>query len=134
MRFIAKTAAVAAALGLMAVPAAASGPSGHQPETTPPGYSATDNPGSEHRASKGEARAIGRDQCGEFKQNFSENRSQFGKCVSAVAKTLRRDMSPREACQGLSRKPADSETRSDFSACVKAAARAKKEARAPSEE
>lgn len=36
-------------------------------------------------------------------------------------------MSPREACQGLNRKPAEGEKRSDFSACVKAAARANKE-------
>ena len=80
------------------------------------------NPGSDN-TSRAEAWAIGRDECGEFKQNFGDNRQQFGECVSAVAKTLRTDKTPRQACRAadLSKKPAEGEKRSDFSACVAAA-------------
>ncbi len=94
-------------------------------------FDGSDNPGVDNREARGdnsltraEARAIGRDECSEFKTNFSENKNQFGKCVSAVAKSLRQEgVSAREACRdsGLSRKPAEGEKRSDFSACVLAA-------------
>lgn len=135
MTFRAKTVSLTAALSLMAAPAFAfDGPnnpgSPSQPEGTPPSHSGTENPGTEHRVSRQEARAIGRDECQEFKANFAENKSQFGKCVAAAAKTLRRDnVTPREACgdQELSRKPREGEKRSDFSACVEAAARALKD-------
>ena len=133
MRLATKTATLTAALSLMAAPAFAfdgSDNPGSVPETTPPGYSATDNPGAAHVPTQEEARALGREECQEFKANFGENKSQFGKCVAASAKVLRRDnVTPREACgdQELSRKPAEGEQRSDFSACVEAAARALKE-------
>jgi hypothetical protein len=101
-------------------------------------FDGTDNPGVDNKEAgadnsltRAEARAIGRDECGEFKTNFSENKNQFGECVSAVAKSLRQEgVSAREACRdsGLSRKPADNETRSDFSACVRAAKEANEEA------
>jgi hypothetical protein len=101
-------------------------------------FDGTDNPGADNKQagadnglSREEARAIGRDECSEFKTNFGENKSQFGKCVAAVAKSLRQEgVSAREACHdsGLSRKPADNETRSDFSACVRAAKDANEEA------
>ena len=101
-------------------------------------FDGTDNPGADNKEAgadnglgREEARAIGREECSEFKTNFGENKSQFGKCVSAVAKSLRQEgVSAREACRdsGLSRKPADNETRSDFSACVRAAKDANEEA------
>lgn len=108
-----------AAVGLLAIPMSASAA---QPETVPPSYDATTNPGND-RPTREEARAIGRDHCGDYKRNFGDNRNQFGKCVSAVAKTLRTDRTPRQACraEGLRRKPQRGERRSDFSACVAAA-------------
>ena len=132
MTFRAKTASLTAALSLMAAPAFAfdgtdNPGSEFRPEGTPPSYSGTENPGTEHRVSRQEARAIGRDECQEFKTNFAENKSQFGKCVAAVAKALRQDTNPRQACDGLNRKPQEGERRSDFSACVAAAARAQRD-------
>jgi hypothetical protein len=101
-------------------------------------FDGTDNPGADNREAKAEnglgreeARAIGREECGDFKQNFKENRQQFGQCVSAVAKSLRQaGVSAREACRAtdLSHKPAEGEHRSDFSACVLAAREANEEA------
>jgi uncharacterized protein YcfJ len=112
MRLSTKAATVATAAALLFVPSSASA-QGTDPEV---------NPGSEN-SSREEARAIGRDECGEFKQNFGENRKQFGECVSAVAKVLRTDKTPRQACRAanLRKKPAEGEKRSDFSACVAAA-------------
>jgi hypothetical protein len=99
-------------------------------------YDGSDNPGVDNRDAKAdnglgreEARAIGRDECQDEKTNFVHH-NEFGKCVSAVAKSLRQEgVSAREACRdsGLSRKPADNETRSDFSACVRAAKDANEE-------
>ena len=88
----------------------------------------TDNP-SNDRPTRDEARAIGTKECQEFKANFGENKSQFGKCVSASVKTLRTATTPRQACrqQDLARKPAEGERRSDFSACVEAAGRAQRD-------
>jgi hypothetical protein len=101
-------------------------------------FDGSDNPGVDNRDAKAdnglgreEARAIGRDECSELKTNFSENKSQFGKCVSAVAKSLRQEgVSAREACRAtdLSHKPAEGEKRSDFRACVLAAKEANEEA------
>ncbi|MDQ2675365.1 MAG: hypothetical protein M3Y34_01020 [Actinomycetota bacterium] len=112
MKISAKAAALAAAVALSLVPASASAQGSS--ETTA---------GSDNAPTREEARAIGRDECGEFKQNFSENRQQFGECVAAVAKVVRTDKTPRQACRAadLSRKPAEGEKRSDFSACVAAA-------------
>lgn len=101
-------------------------------------FDGSDNPGVDNRdagadngLSREEARALGRKECQEFKTNFSDNKSQFGKCVAAVAKSLRQaGVSAREACgdSGLSKKPAEGEKRSDFSACVVAARHANEEA------
>jgi len=92
------------------------------------GFDGSDNPGTDNRGDNGlsreEARAIGRDECSEFKANFKENRQQFGKCVAAVAMDIRNeDVSAREACNAkdLSHERSDGETRSDFKACVLAA-------------
>ena len=130
MRRITKTAILVGALSLIAAPAFAfdgtdNPGAGHVPEGIPP-HSGTDNPGIAHVTSH-EARAIGRDECAEFKTNFGENKSQFGKCVAAVAKSLRQGISPAKSCAGLNRKPAAGEHRSDFSACVEAAAHALKD-------
>ncbi len=130
MRLGTRTATVAAALSLMAAPAfafdGADNPgTGHVPEGTPP-HSGSDNPGTSH-VTRHEARAIGRDECAEFKTNFAENTSQFGRCIAAVAMALRHDISPNQSCEGLNRKPAEGEHRSDFSACVEAAAHALKD-------
>lgn len=132
MRLTTKITTLTAALSLMAAPAFAVDGSDHPsgaPEGIPPSYGGTDNPGTSHVPTREEARALGREECQEFKNNFGENKSQFGKCVAAAAKTLRAGVTPREACgdQELSRKPAEGEHRSDFSACVEAAARALKE-------
>lgn len=97
------------------------------PEGDPPTYNGTENPGAAHRLTGGEARALGREQCQEWKANFGDNRSQFGRCISDVAKALHGAAAPREACSNMSRKPDENEHRSDFSACVVAAARALKE-------
>jgi hypothetical protein len=101
-------------------------------------FDGTDNPGADNKEagadnglSREEARAIGREECGDFKMNFADNKNQFGKCVSAIAKSLRQEgVSAREACRasGLSKKPAEGENRSDFSACVLAAKEANEEA------
>jgi hypothetical protein len=101
-------------------------------------FDGSENPGVDNREAKAdnglgreEARAIGRDACTLQKTNFKVNKSQFGKCVSVVARSLREaGVSAREACRdsGFSRKPADNETRSDFSACVRAAKDANEEA------
>ena len=121
-----KLAVITGALALSAVPAFAAGP----PESVPPNYDATNNPGSSHVPTREEARAHGREECQEFKRNFADNRQQFGKCVSAGARVVRTAVTPREACgdAGLSRKPQGDERRSDFSACVIAAAKAQREA------
>lgn len=108
------------------------------PEEVPPGYSGTENPGMAHvqgsvgtespsHPSGGQARALGREQCQDWKQNFADNRSQFGKCIADVAKALRTDMAPGRACADMNRRPEAGEHRSDFSACVAAAAKALRE-------
>lgn len=76
------------------------------------------------RAAAAEARALGREECQEFKTNFGDNRSQFGKCIAAVARTVRSSTAPGRACAGMNRKPEEGERRSDFRVCVVAAARA----------
>ncbi len=118
-----KIALVTGVLALSAFPATAGAATG-------PGYDATDNPGASHAPTRPEARALGREECQEFKRNFGDNRQQFGKCVSAAARVVRTRTTPREACgdQGLSRKPQGDERRSDFNACVIAAPRAQREA------
>jgi hypothetical protein len=122
----------AAALAGAAVPAFAFDGSDnpgteHQPTVTQQNtisdgapYNGEDNPG----LGREEARAIGRDECGDFKQNFADNKQQFGKCVAAVAMDIRNEeISAREACNAkeLSHQRSDGEVRSDFKACVLAA-------------
>ncbi len=97
------------------------------PEGDAPSYSGTENPGAAHRLSAGEARAVGREACQEWKTNFGDNKSQFGKCIADVAKALHGSAAPGRACADMSRKPDENERRSDFSACVAAAAQALRE-------
>ncbi len=89
--------------------------------------SATANPRVSQHLSAGAARALGREECQEFKMNFGDNRSQFGKCIADVAKALHGAAAPGRACANMNRKPEEGEHRSDFSACVAAAAQALKE-------
>jgi hypothetical protein len=96
------------------------------PEGLAPSFNGTENPGESHR-SAAEARALGREECQEFKKNFGDNKSQFGKCVAAVARALHGSAAPVQACAGMNRKPEAGERRSDFSACVAAAAQALRE-------
>ena len=97
------------------------------PEGIAPSYSGTENPGSAHRLSAGEARAVGRESCQEWKTNFGDNKSQFGRCIADVAKALHGSAAPGRACADMNRKPDENEHRSDFSACVAAAAQALRE-------
>jgi hypothetical protein len=148
MTLKAKTASLAAGIALMAAPALAYA-AGQQPSTTPPGYNGTtnpgtthvpattppdnngaDNPGTSHVPSNAQARALGAKECQQFKTNFKTNKSAFGKCISAVAKSLRSDSTPAEACKAkrLSRVRHDGQSRSDFKACVLAATKANKAA------
>lgn len=117
MKTAAKLAVTAAVFAFSAVPAIAAGPG-------------ADSPSLNNAPSNEQARALGRAECQEFKRNFADNRSQFGKCVSASARVVRTRTTPREACggTGLSRKPQGDERRSDFSACVIAAAQAERKA------
>ena len=131
MRLSTKIATAFAALCVAAPVAIANPGDSFRPADVPPDYGATNHPGYDGtdnpRLSREEARALGRKECQEFKANFSENKSQFGRCIADVARSLRTDASPREACQGQNRKPEEGERRSDFSACVAAAARAQRE-------
>jgi hypothetical protein len=97
------------------------------PVSLTPSYNGTENPGEAHRLTAGEARALGREECQEWKMNFGDNKSQFGRCIADVAKALHGAAAPRAACSNMSRKPDENEHRSDFSACVSAAAQALRE-------
>jgi len=97
------------------------------PAGVAPANSGTENPGAAHRLSAGEARALGREECQEWKMNFGDNKSQFGKCIADLAKALHGSAAPGRACADMSRKPDENEHRSDFSACVAAAAQALRE-------
>lgn len=110
MRITTKVSAVVAAVALLGAPAALAGPN--------------DNPGT----SKANARAIAKQQCQEYKQDFRNQRAAFGKCVKAAAKSARNGTNPARSCQGFSKKRAEDQERSDFANCVKAAAQAKKQA------
>jgi hypothetical protein len=97
------------------------------PEGVPPSYSGTENPGVPHRPGTAGTRSLAREQCQEFKQNFGDNKSQFGRCIADLAKALHGSAAPGRACSDMSRKPDENEHRSDFSACVAAAAQALRE-------
>jgi hypothetical protein len=90
-------------------------------------HGAPEGVASSNSLSAGQARALGREQCQEWKTNFGDNRSQFGKCIADVAKALHGSAAPGRACGDMSRKPDENEHRSDFSACVAAAAQALRE-------
>jgi hypothetical protein len=125
---------VVAVLAVTAVPAFAVDGTDNPGTTVREGapYSGDDNPG----LTRAEGRALGREECQQFKTNFDENRSAFGKCIAAVAKSLQDDnVSARKSCAatGLSRKRLEGQRRSNFSACVLAATRAAKAAREATE-
>lgn len=116
----------------------------YQPASTPPSYDGSNNPGAEnqpapnydgsnnpgtaHVPTNSQARALGVKECQQYKTNFKSNRSAFGRCISAVAMSLRSDKTPAQACKDkrLSRTRHDGQARSDFKACVLAAAKAQK--------
>jgi hypothetical protein len=141
-----------AALALAAVPALALGNPGssHVPSGTtgpPSGTTGPDNaqhgtsgaqgPSDDHPSGgppsdvpPSQARALGKTQCQQFKTDFKNNKSAFGKCISAVAKGLE-SSSPTKAtfkstCDkaGLSHKRAKGKKHSPYGACVAAGARA----------
>jgi hypothetical protein len=148
MSFTIKTVAVAAGMALAAVPAyGAAGP----PSSTPPGYDASNNPGTQHQpttippqqantnaggantnandgntSQPSNAHALAVQQCASFKTNFKVNKNAFGKCVAAVQQSLISNTSPTHACKSerLSRTRHDKQARSDFKACVLAATKA----------
>ena len=156
MHFRTKTAVLTAGLALVAVPAYGAGqqpsstPPGYdgstnpgtqyQPTTIPPGYNGTSNPGTQNantnasgpNANDGNTsqpsnpHALAVQQCEGQKTNFKENKSAFGKCVSAVQLSLISNKSAKQACASkrLSRTRHDGQARSDFKACVLAATKA----------
>jgi hypothetical protein len=156
MSFRIKTAALTAGLALVAVPAYGAGqqptatPPGYngsnnpgtqqQPTTVPPGYNGTSNPGTQNANTNASGpngnagntsqpsnpHALAVQQCAAEKTNFKENKSAFGKCVSAVQLSLITNASPSQACRSkrLSRTKHDGQARSDFKACVLAARKA----------
>jgi hypothetical protein len=97
------------------------GPPEGVPHGAPAGVASTNS------LSAGEARGLGREECQEWKKNFGDNKSQFGKCIADLAKALHGSAAPGRACADMSRKPDENEHRSDFSACVAAAAQALRE-------
>jgi hypothetical protein len=115
-------------------------PSGTPTQTDNPGtpyqqgapYSGDNNPGTSHvPPTPSQARALGRTNCAEFKTNFKQNRSAFGKCIAAVAKALRNDSASAKSVCGaanLTRHRLDGQKRSDFKACVLAVAKARQDA------
>jgi hypothetical protein len=138
MRFKVKAiAALTAGAAVVAVPAYGAG----QPSSTPPGYNGTTNPGTEHvpttnpaatntntgtdgnTSEPSNAHALAVQQCAAQKTNFKENKSAFGKCVSAVELSLRTHSSASTACKSvrLSHTRHDKQARSDFKACILAA-------------
>ena len=131
-----KLAVITAAFALSAVPAFAGPPAG----VPGGGHAAPHSAAAAQNAGDGvtlaEARGLGRTECAEFKRNFADNRSQFGKCISAAARVVRTHKRPGRTCNeaGLSHRKQGDERRSDFSACVIAAAHAEEQAEEPVEE
>lgn len=97
------------------------------PEGLAPASNAAESPGTAHRLTSGQARALGREGCQEWKTNFRDDKSQFGKCIADLARALHGSTAPGRACANMNRRPEEGEHRSDFSACVAAAARALRE-------
>jgi hypothetical protein len=135
MSFYAKSAAVAAAIAVMAAPAfAADPPAGtpdqdnnpgavHKPDSTPPS-----NDGTEHKpATPGpkadlpaKAKAYGRYCKDQSKRHVEgEKGTPFSQCVTAMAKLATgKTSSPRKACKELDKKPKEGEKGTPFSRCV----------------
>jgi hypothetical protein len=102
-----------------------SGPQGSQNEGQGNGGPPSDVPPSQ-------AKALGKTQCQKLKTAFADNKSAFGKCISAIAKGLE-SSSPTKAtfektCRqaGLSHKKAKGQKHSPWGACVLAGAKALK--------
>ena len=132
-----KLAVITAAFALSAVPAFAGPPAGVPGAAHANSHSAVAvQDGSDDGVTVTEARGLGRTACAEFKRNFADNRSQFGKCISAAARVVRTHKRPGRTCNeaGLSHRKTGDERRSDFSACVIAAAHAEEQAEEPVEE
>jgi hypothetical protein len=151
MSFSAKSAAVAAAIAVMATPAfAADPPAGtpdqddnpgavHKPDSTPPA-----NDGTEHKpATPGpkaglpaKAKAYGRyckDQS--KKQEEGEKGTPFSQCVTAMAKlATAKTSSPRKACKALDKKHDEGEKDTPFSRCVSDGAKLLRDQKAQDEE
>lgn len=151
MRIKTSIAALTAGVALVAVPAYGAG---EQPSTTPPGYDGTTNPGTTYEPTSvppsydgttnpgttqvqtnagandtnepTNPHALAVQQCAQYKTNFKENRSAFGRCVAAVQTTLKGTSSPSQACRSkrLSKTRHDGQARSDYRACVLAATKA----------
>src|SRR5919204_1201891 len=143
MRTLVRTIGLAAVLALSAAPAFAldnpggppsgtTGPSNSQHGTSGPQGPQGDNEsgGPPSNVPPSQARALGKTQCQKFKTNFAQNKSAFGKCISAIAKGLE-SSSPTKAtfkstCSkaGLSHKKAKGQKHSPYGACVAAGAQA----------
>ena len=150
MSFYAKSAAVAAAIAVMATPAfAADPPAGtpdqdnnpgavHKPDSTPPS-----NDGTEHKPTTpgpnaslpAKAKAYGRYCQGESKKHEDgEKGTDFSQCVTAMAKLANgKTASPRKACKQLSKKHKAGEKGTPFSRCVSQGAKVLREQKAQDE-
>jgi hypothetical protein len=151
MSFYAKSAAVAAAIAVMAAPAfAADPPAGtpdqdnnpgavHKPDSTPPS-----NDGTEHKpATPGpkadlpaKAKAYGRYCKDQSKRHVEgEKGTPFSQCVTAMAKLATgKTSSPRKACKELDKKPKEGEKGTPFSRCVSKGAKLLRYQKAQAEE
>jgi hypothetical protein len=151
MSFYAKSAAVAAAIAVMAAPAfAADPPAGtpdqdnnpgavHKPDSTPPS-----NDGTEHKpATPGpkadlpaKAKAYGRYCKDQSKRHVEgEKGTPFSQCVTAMAKLATgKTSSPRKACKELDKKPKEGEKGTPFSRCVSHGAKLLRDQKAQAEE
>jgi hypothetical protein len=151
MSFHAKSAAVAAAIAVMAAPAfAAEPPAGtpdqdlnpgavHKPDSTPPS-----NDGTEHKpATPGpkaglpaKAKAYGRYCKYQSKKHVEDDKgTPFSKCVTAMAKLATgKTSSPRKACKELDKKHEEGEKGTRFSRCVSDGAKLLRDQKAQAEE
>ena len=151
MSFSAKSAAVAAAIAVMATPAfAADPPAGtpdqdnnpgavHKPDSTPPS-----NDGTEHKpATPGpkadlpaKAKAYGRYCKDQSKKHVEgEKGTPFSQCVTAMAKlATAKTSSPRKACKALDKKHEEGEKGTPFSRCVSDGAKLLRDQKAQNEE
>jgi hypothetical protein len=151
MSFSAKSAAVAAAIAVMATPAfAADPPAGtpdqdnnpgavHKPDSTPPS-----NDGTEHKpATPGpkaglpaKAKAYGRYCKDQSKKHVEgEKGTRFSQCVTAMAKlATAKTSSPRKACKALDKKHEEGKKGTPFSRCASDGAKLLRDQKARDEE